>query len=328
MAFLAVLGRDPGPAEIVALRARLESGAAPSDLLDELRASPEARDVLARSARAAVRRELDQGAAGPVGGGGGERLVFVHIMKVGGLSLSDLLGRWAAGSRVVLNAFLDELALTPRPRLRQTRVISGHIPAEALGLIPGPFRTTCVLRDPLRRTLSHWAELRTSEPRFSDLTLDRFVHDEYFDVPSGNYQARQLGHRIGIEDAWSAFSPASIYSARGGDPGDPYLLQSLFDSTPISGDDDQLHRLAADTLRRVDHVGVTDRLDALAARLAPIFDARPEPVPRLHPSSAPPTEEIPAAVRRHIDERTRVDRALYELAGALAATAEHPASTS
>jgi hypothetical protein len=293
MAFLAVLGRDPGPAEIVALRARLESGAAPSDLLDELRASPEARDVLARSARAAVRRELDQGAAGPVGGGGGERLVFVHIMKVGGLSLSDLLGRWAAGSRVVLNAFLDELALTPRPLLRQTRVISGHIPAEALGL-----------------------------------TLDRFVHDEYFDVPSGNYQARQLGHRIGIEDAWSAFSPASIYSARGGDPGDPYLLQSLFDSTPISGDDDQLHRLAADTLRRVDHVGVTDRLDALAARLAPIFDARPEPVPRLHPSSAPPTEEIPAAVRRHIDERTRVDRALYELAGALAATAEHPASTS
>jgi hypothetical protein len=235
-------------------------------------------------------------------------------MKVGGTSLCDLFARWFGNERARVHLFADDIALTPAPVLANLRLIAGHIPFAALALVPPPFTTMTVLRDPFSRTLSHYSHLRSVDPVYRDLTLERFVFDEGFAF-SGNYQARQLAYDIDMANAWRSFSPAQRFAARGGDP-TPYPLSALFDSGPVEQSDDELFRNAAANLARIDMVGTTEHLDDIARVVAELFGLRPEPVDRLNVSPPVDRRDIDTRIRRQIEARTAVDRQLYELAQA------------
>lgn len=311
-AYLAAIGRSPSAEEARAFEARLESGQALEDLVAELRTSPEAFEhAVSGAAGAAVDRlESQFESAGRLP----QRLVFLHLMRSAGTTLSDLLSQWTAPGRSRVHMFVDDLVFMPQPVLAQMDVIAGHIPFEAVELIPGRFSTVCVIREPYARTLSHWAELRKSEPSFADLTLDRFVNDDFFDVPSGNYQARQLAHRIGISEAWQSYSPRKEIAARHGDPNQPRILQALFDSTPVTLDEDQLAAESLKVLSGLDFVGVTDRIEELVGALARHVGVEAGQVQRLNASAPFDRDDVPESIRRRIDERTGVDRQLYDAA--------------
>jgi hypothetical protein len=245
-------------------------------------------------------------------------LVFLHIMKVGGSSLTDLVRRLVAPERVRMHVFLDDLVLLPRPLLAQMSLIGGHIPYEGLSLIPGPYSTMTVLRDPYTRTLSHFTHLRQVRPTHRNLSLEQFVFDEQFASLSSNYQARQLVHEIDLGGAWVRYSPPLRCVQAGGDPHDDHPLQSVFDSAPLELSDEQLADQAEKSLAAINYVGITERLDETAHAISRLFGARSRPLPRLNTSPPIDPSEIDARIRRRIDQQTEVDRYLYEIAAARA----------
>lgn len=242
------------------------------------------------------------------------RLVFLHIMKVGGTSLCDMMSGWLPGNRSRVHMFLDQLVLQPRLVTGRLDLIAGHLPYEALELVPGNYSTMCVLRDPHARTLSHYKDLRRNVANLAELSVDEFLSSDQFAVPRGNYQARQLVHEIGVSDAWVTFSPLEPYLARQGDPDHPYIVQALFDSTPVTLDDDKMLETARSRLENMDIVGTTDDLDAVGRAAAAFFGVPPEPVPHLNVAPASAREALSASDRRRLDELTAVDRELYDLA--------------
>lgn len=317
-AFWAVRGREPSEQERTQLF-ELAGSADLASLIDWLHDSDEAAQRVLDRTPAALDRQLRRTADDPVAGAGTPRLIFLHIMKAAGTSLSHMLERWAQPARSQVHVHLDELLLLPRLQLANLAVVAGHIPYEALALMPSAFRTLTVLRDPVERTISHYRELRRSRQAYAELGLDEFLYSDVFDVPSGNYQARQLAHSIGLADAWFTYSPPDRNSAVGGDPADAYPLQSLFDSTPLRYRDQELLDIAASNLASIDYVGITEDLDCLAGRIAPLFGAGETSVPRLHVSETRGAEELTATQRRRVESRTEVDRELHQLARRLAA---------
>ena len=293
------------------MRLRLAGGFHFDDLVAELLASAEGENALIkrsdRAFRTRLRRQFDRAGESP----GQPRLVFLHIMKVGGTSLSDTFQRWMAPDRSRVHVYMDDLVMTPLPILAQFRFIAGHIPYAALPLIPGSYSTLCVLRDPYSRTISHFTHLRQVRARYRDVTLEEFVTSDEFDVPSGNYQARQLAHEMNPVEAWRSYSPELLYQARGGDPLAEYPLQSLFDSLPVGYPDDALLGRAKDNLTQIDFVGATEDLDTVGSAIAKLFGAQAEQIPRLNTSPPIDAREIDSRIRRRIDERTAVDRELY-----------------
>jgi len=312
--YRSLLGRPASPEELAAMRSRASHGVGFDELLAELVTSEDSTELLmARSGpafRAKLRRQFAQADGSATAG----RLVFLHIMRVGGTSLSDSLQRWVEPDRSRVHVYVDDLVLTPPPILAQLRVLAGHIPYAALPLIPGPYSTLCVLRDPYARTISHFALLRRARDQYRDLTLDEFVSSDEFDVPSGNYQARQLAHDMDITEAWRSYSPEDLYRARGGEPLHQYPLQSLFDSVSVGFNDDELLRRATENLAQIDYVGVTEHLDTVGTAISELLGVKAEQMPRLNASPPSEAREIDARIRRRIDERTAVDRQLYEAA--------------
>lgn len=309
-------GREPSPAERAELLTGVAQGLDFEGLVADLLATPEAMDRTAGTGLQAVRRMLEREleAGGEVAGSGMPRVVFLHIMKTGGTSLSHLLEQLAGSSRSCISVPLDDLLVMSTPRLKQVRAVSGHIPYEALGLLPGPFQTITVLREPVERTLSHYREVRRTAGVPGELTLDQFLADDRYAVPSGNYQARSLAHTVDLAGAWITYSPTSRYLQTGGREDQPYPLQSLFDSTPVALSDDQLLERAAANLSSVDLVGVTESLDGLGRRLCRLFGAPETSLAQLNVSEHTGSRDLPTHTRRLIEQRTAVDRELYELA--------------
>lgn len=308
-----LLGRPASLTEQAEMRQRAIGGVPIMELAHELKAGAEGSRVTIHGTNPALRTYLRAQFDSDSGRSELPRLVFLHFMKVGGTSLSDLFGRWFPLDRARVHMFVDDLALTPPPVLANLRVIAGHIPFAALDLVPPPYHTMVVLREPLSRTLSHYSHLVSADLRYRDLTLDQFVSDETFQL-SGNYQARQLAHDIDLVNAWRSYSPEHLVEATGADPLTALPLAALFDSGPMHLSDEELLDTASTNLAQIDFVGTTDRLDAVARRVAELFDVPPEPVSRLNVSPSIDHRELDGRIRRKIESRTAVDRELYELA--------------
>lgn len=315
--YRALVGRRAGAHERRRVRAQARSGMSTEQIVEEISNSPiadldDARARVAAIARAVVRDEDFE--TQPTGAG--PRVVFLHTMKVGGTSLSDALYNIVPRGQAAVHLFLDDLVVMPPVLTERLRVIAGHIPFEALSVIPGTFRTATILRDPVDRTISHFQELRRSEPTMQNLTLEQFVFDDSFGAVTHNYQARQLVHEIGLSQAWRSYSPERRYEARGGDPHLAPPLQSMFDAEPLVLDDDELCKAAVERLDSIDHVGTTDRLDLSAAALARMLSVPVTPrVARLNATADERRQDrLARPVRARLEEITAVDRHLYELA--------------
>lgn len=313
--YRALLGRPAGLSDQIRVRRRARDGLSVIDLAHELKASPEGSRVTVHGIAPATRTYLrpffdaEDGDERDL-----PRLVFLHFMKVGGTSLSDLFAKWVPAPQARVHVYLDEIALTPAPVLANLRLIAGHIPFTGLPLIPPPYHTMTVLRDPFDRVLSHYSHMRTVNPRYSELTLERFVFDEGFSTVTTNYQARQLAHDIDLENAWRRWSPEHRLEAFGGDGRFSLPLAALFDTGHVGMADDELLRTASANLAAIDIAGVTDHLDAVGYEAAEIFGVPPEAVRRLNVSRPVDRRDLSDRIRRRIDECNAVDRELYDIA--------------
>lgn len=312
--YRSLTGREPDERERAELLARAAQGRDFAALAAELQASPPGIDLALARTPVALRQQLEADIEEHGTEPGTARVLYLHLMKTAGTSLSRLLDQWAGPGRARVGLPLDDLLVMSRPQLGRLRAVAGHFPYEVVGLLGRPFQTATVIREPVGRTLSHFQEVRRQHDPEGNLTLDEFVHSEVYAVPSGNYQARQLAHTIDLDQAWISYSPMQRYLQAGGQPDQPYPLQALFDSTPIFLSDGDLHKLASAHLAQIDVVGVTEDLDTLVARLAGLFGAPSAETPRLNTTPPGAHPDLTAALRRHIERRTEVDRELYEQA--------------
>lgn len=293
---------EPGQFATVNELAELVVGAAADRVMEAIRPALQAR----------LRWDFE-GAGAADGDHGDRRVVFMHIMKTGGNSFSQLCSDWVLPGKARRGLYIDDLLLTPPAMLSRLDFIGGHLPYEALDLIPGRFRTVTLLRDPVDRTISHYMELRRSGPPYEDMSLARFIESDAGRVVARNYQARQLAHRVGVTDAWCSYSPASRIRALTSQPA-RYPLQALFDSTPIDMSDDELFETARRNLGAIDFVGVTENMVDLAGRLAQTVNGSVREVPRLHVSPPFDRSQLTRSLRQTIEALTAVDRELYDLA--------------
>jgi len=236
---------------------------------------------------------------------------FLHIMKTGGTALTVALQAIRPDWPAMSGLFLDHVVCIPRPVLHQAMLVAGHLPFEATRLLPPDVAVCTVMRDPVHRTLSHYAHVRDhGEP---DLTITEFVASPRWRPSWENYQARHLVHEIGILDA-----PISPYGRIAEELADLVAahslpLQSLFDLTPISVAPRDLLATALARLEAIDLVGTTGDLQAVCDQVARFWDAESPRVAR-HRATPEPVRSLDPGLRREICDGTTVDAALYERA--------------
>lgn len=314
--FRVLVGRYPTAAERAQLMRRAVDGADFDDLVTQVAGIEQSVDRTIDRSMAAwlARLRWDWDRSAPGGDGlPGARVVFMHIMKTGGTALSERGAEWAGYGRSRVHLSLDDLLLMPPAGLSRLAFIGGHIPHEALAVIPGKFRTATVLREPVARAISHFVQLVRTGPPYDTLTLDEYASSDAYQAVSSNYQARQLAHRISLADAWITYSPYERLEDLGATSA-RLPVQSLFDSSPLSVGDAELFETARRNLAEVDFVGVNEDMTPVAAQLAGCFGASADHVPQRHVSPAYDRTQLTAPVRRRLEERNGVDRELYELA--------------
>jgi hypothetical protein len=315
-----LLGRDPDEEGLAGHVAAIENGHLRlADVPASLRDTAEALSGLARSPtlRESRRALWADRVNRPLEG----RPVFVlHIMKTGGTSLVHGLRRLVASRPFLTDIFLDDLVSVPHYVLEQVALIAGHLGYEARQLLPARFATCVVLRDPVERTLSHYAHLRrnpTVKAESPDFSLEEFLESPRWRTLAHDYQARHLVHEVGLADAWRNFSPEDAIRDLGPSvPAEQKLpLQSLFDRSPLSVPADDLLGQARRRLDSLEFVGVTEHLDALFAKVARSWGVpNPGPLARLQVGDGqrPQAAELPRRLVKRIEESTTVDMELYE----------------
>jgi hypothetical protein len=245
-------------------------------------------------------------------------ICFLHTMKTAGTSLGHALVELAGPWPYLAELMVDHLVCLPTAVLGQAMLLAGHLPYEALDLLPDGMVLCTVVRDPVERTLSHHAHLNgilaaRGQPHIG---IEEFIASPGYQPLWQDYQARQLVHRIGLKDAWKTFSPVEEAAKHGLEGADAeFPLQSLFDSAPLGVHGDALTEAALARLASIDVVGTTDRLDDLVARLAALWGRPAVAVPTERVSTARlQREDLRAATLDAIVSGTAADAALYDRA--------------
>ncbi len=245
-------------------------------------------------------------------------ICFLHTMKTGGTALGRALVDLAGPRPHLTDLMVDQLVCLPHALTDQVALIAGHLPYEAVELLPEGIALCTIVRDPLDRTLSHHAHFNAilADRGQQPVAIDEFLTLDGYRPLWENYQARQLVHRVGLRDAWGTFSPSARAAARGlHGPDAAYPLQSLFDSTPMTLAGDELRTAALQRLATLDFVGTTDDLQLLIGHLAEFWDRPPPaPVPRAACHRVAPQARRSVSGARHAhsgrdDDRRRALRA-------------------
>lgn len=264
---------------------------------------------------------------------GGRPLLFLHVMKTGGTTISDALRRLLRPELCLTGLYLDHLVGLPSYVVEKLALIAGHLPFEAVELLPGDVTICTVVRDPVERTLSHWAHLNrdpaTSSPPLGDadhyqrhagggLTLEEFVESPHWQQLWCNHQSRQLVRRAGVAGAWESFSPRQRLEAAGiaCPPGFPHPLQMFFECSPPIGPERDLERVALERLESVELLGLTEQLDLFFEKVAAFLGKSPAPaLPRLNAAPDRPRQaEVPTRLLARIREGNAADLALHDKA--------------
>jgi hypothetical protein len=242
-------------------------------------------------------------------------LVFLHLPKTGGSTLHELFSAHFAPEEICPQRHSNLRAYSV-DELRQWRFFSGHFDADEIRRIPRPLFVVTVLRDPIERLLSlyYFWKRHTDEfiNKFSadflrmtkDGTLLDFLRNSHPMIlhAAHNAMVRQL--------AGAVKTTASGYG----------LMKS--GETAESVTEAQLMSLALKNLLSFDVVGNTSELSLVYERVASVFGMKSYPsIPKINTREdvdehvGPVTPEpITPEIQALLEEKTRLDRMLYQLA--------------
>lgn len=212
-----------------------------------------------------------------------DQIVFIHILKTAGQSVMQLIeANYKESERLFANR--DKIATISPADLQQYKIIYGHnlyLIHEYLGYKPQFFT---FLRDPVERTLSHYAYLRraTYMKIVHSQTLEEFITDPRTRPQIFNYQTRWI---------------ASDSMMRAAEPDSEGLLE-----------------LAKQRLDEFAVVGIVEEFEKSIQTLSKVFKWRkkPELEKRNVGANKVTTGDLPAQTLQLILDATRMDNELYK----------------
>lgn len=226
-------------------------------------------------------------------------VLFLHIPKCGGSALTASLVALAGSWPVLKDLNVGRLLCAPSAILNQAMLVAGHLPAGASAIGPQLATTLTVLREPVARTLSHFAHVRQHEDRRS-LDLATFVSSDAWRARWVNHQARHLLGVTPMFDDWTRGIGA--------------MSVSPSDALPLS--DARLRTEALAALRSIDIVGTSDDLGAVAREVASRWEKQPPAAVAAVNVSADAVDQrdVPASILAEITRSTRIDAELHAYA--------------
>ena len=243
------------------------------------------------------------------------RLVFLHVPRTGGTTLHHHLAAHFAPNEICPERFsrLDQY----RPdQLEKWRFFSGHFNADEIRRIPGPLFIVTILRNPIERLLSnyyYWKRHRPEVIENHSLEGPRLIkggsladflgsnHGVVLDS-TNNMMARRFAGQV---YAW----PDGNWRARVGDKG-------------FEVSDMEIVQRALRNLLSFQVFGDTSSLHDIYNRVAQVFGMKPlDAIERLnsrekidHKLEAVKAEPISPEIKEMLDQRTRLDSIVYQLA--------------
>jgi hypothetical protein len=226
----------------------------------------------------------------------GERLFFVHVMKTGGATFRRHLEVNLGSEHVYPNAAVDEdmlvanlsvkyVAALPAERVRLLKAYTGHFPFAVTQIMPGPFVTLTVLRDPVERTISYLKHCRRYQEQHHDMALEAIYDDPwYFPTMMDNHQVKVFA--ITPEDE----------------------AETAAEVLPI---DERRSAIARANLESVDFIGLHEHYDDFVREVSARYGWDGRPPPSWHVSEP---ETVPESFRRRIADDMQADVAFYEFA--------------
>jgi hypothetical protein len=227
-------------------------------------------------------------------------LVLIHIPRTAGTTLAMILrhhyrgGGFTGGGNVFARGDAIESRLRKAGTKERIRAIAGHLTYGLRGALPEGARFVTILRDPVERTLSHYHVLPRSRPDRKQTGL----------VPPWLPPPRQGQSLAEALDEGYVLDNLQTRMLCG--------LVSPFDELPA----DALERAKANVRDGIEFVGTTERFDELLALLNLALGWPTMPYGRSRAYGRRP-EELPADVRRLVEERNELDRELHLFADEL-----------
>lgn len=237
------------------------------------------------------------------------RLVFLHIPKCGGTSLSEVL-KTNFKPKEVCPHISDALSRQPQKQLTTWRFFSGHYSKSSVDCVPGPKNIVTVLREPNARVLSLYYFWR--------------AHKENY-VEENNLPGPRLARQMDLLSFLQSEDPSITRSIRN------TMTRTLIANLLVTNAGGFVARDAGfsiDTamanLARFNFVAFTDTMDEDLAQMTRMFGFEPvDKAPRsntfesfsMRDAMEPVEREtITPAIEKALNRATRLDRELYERA--------------
>ena len=241
-------------------------------------------------------------------------LYFLHIPKTAGTTFFEILHANVPSSEVCPAYLWRELLALPRESLSSYRLFRGHFYAYLDVVVPQPLETLTFLRNPIERSLSHYAHIRRWPGHYFHELAQRqgsfasFLLDPVTSPLIENFQSRALVQRLDPVSIVQTLTPAQVDAFR--------LEQALETAILDNVSDTELLVRAKERVDALLFVGITEAfaesVECLSRRLG---WPRPEAPSRLNVGSLrPEANHLDPHTLRLLRERTQVDQVLYDYA--------------
>lgn len=243
-------------------------------------------------------------------------LYFQHIPKTAGTSVATLLAYAFPSDEICPVTHWDSILTQSPADLSRYRVFIGHYGEPLARFLGTPLNRFAVLRDPVDRTISHYAHIqRASHHPFHEaakgMSLLEFVLNPVTSHNVENYQARYIAD-LGTD----VRHIAGAFSA----PKDRLTpLHMHVDELSRCVEEGVLREKALAALDTFFALGVTDHVEDLMKEVGRVIDVQFETLPHTNTDPNAPLRSQPdAETIAAINAATRVDREIYEIVRASA----------
>ncbi|NND67731.1 MAG: sulfotransferase family 2 domain-containing protein [Halioglobus sp.] len=277
------------------------------------------------------------------------KFLFIHVMKAGGTSFTDVINQnFAPGERYPsahlgdeTNPFRKMEAYLYVPGIigvvnstpERYRIVCGHVPYAIRSLLDADYVAITVLRDPVARTISYLKHCRRYHNEHEGLSLEEIYEDDWFHASFiNNYQTKLFSMTAAetlAEVRYGDYEPAlpprgelgngenltPELIALGERGGGRFSMECFAASTGVIALDDARFETARENLRATDVVGVTEDYGRLLDTLATRYGWQVSNMPHRH---AGEDEDVAPELKKRIARDNAMDTELHAYARSLA----------